>query len=197
MLLRRSNIFLFVGCLTGLVFLSVLYTRSPLSPEEAFANDAETDASSEFTIQPIDLGDPKNDLGDEEQPSFISDDLADSLSVTSQLKARLKAFEARPVLSYEAALERDRKLCPVAIHDRQVNKDQLNGQRENWKAMDETVIRRKRRELVAGVEALIHAGNPVVGSDLPRGRGIVVAGGNRVTPGCLTEGCSREGAGAH
>ena len=100
------------------------------------------------------------------------------------LRTRLEAFLRRPTLSYDLALEHNVKLCPLEIHDRQVNPDQLNGEREGWKSLTVEEIGRRRRSLVNGLWKVEESGRQVV-AGVERGgggggRGIVVAGGNQV-----------------
>ncbi|KAL7412809.1 mannosyltransferase putative-domain-containing protein [Mrakia frigida] len=166
-------------------------------------------------ILPIDMGHP-NDLGDQGEVTFTNDD--DELKLNSPppsspqdsdsspmsgspdprpllsfpthppLRTRLEAFLRRPTLSYEQALEHNVKLCPLEIHDRQVNPDQLKGEREGWKTLTVEEIGRRRRSLVNGLSKVEEGGKQVVagmeiegGGAGAGGRGIVVAGGNQDT----------------
>lgn len=99
-----------------------------------------------------------------------------------QLASRLAAFLGRPVLSHAAALKADVKACPLAVHDLQVNPDQLRGERDSWKAVDEAEIRSRRAGLVKALESAEQQGEKIVGDPKAKsgGRGIVIAGGNRV-----------------
>lgn len=100
------------------------------------------------------------------------------------LASRLAAFLARPILSHAAALAANIAACPLAIHDRQVNPDQLRGERDNWKNISEADVEARRRSLVKALERASTEGDQLVGDPKAEGggRGIVVAGGNRVRP---------------
>jgi len=101
------------------------------------------------------------------------------------LASRLAAFLARPVLSHAAALAANVAACPLAIHDRQVNPDQLRGEREGWAKVTERDIEARRKGLVEALERAGKEGERLVGDPKATsgGRGLVVAGGNRVSEG--------------
>lgn len=103
------------------------------------------------------------------------------------LSTRLSEFLHRPILSYAAALKENVKTCPLKIHDRQVNPDQLKGERDFWKSVSETDVKARREGLVKALEQAEKNGEKIVSSENAKsgGRGIVVAGGNRVSP-CIT-----------
>ena len=108
------------------------------------------------------------------------------------LASRLAAFLARPVLSHAAALKANVAACPLEIHDRQVNPDQLKGEREGWARLTEADIKLRRKSLVEALERAGKAGERLVGDPKAKssGRGLVIAGGNRVRegPGAIVRG---------
>lgn len=127
----------------------------------------------------------------------------------ARLVEALEGFLARPVLSHEEAVGQNEVACPRAQLDRQVNADQLGGERAKWLAVDEAEIVRMRREAVAfleekakevtgdsadgndwhsevgldgDVDALIGPGLGPDGRPVERGsRGVVIAAGNHRT----------------
>ncbi|CED82623.1 Alpha-mannosyltransferase [Phaffia rhodozyma] len=127
--------------------------------------------------------------------SSSSDDTSDSESSSTKttttttsskdrLARSLQAFLDRPVRSYAEALKENVKACPLKVHDRQVNPDQLKGERKHWKAIGTDDVVMRREQLVNGLNALESQGEKVTWVEdegKGDGRGIVVAGGNRDT----------------
>jgi len=188
-------------------------SSSPLYDSPEWDSSSDDSLSGGVHILPIDMGHP-NDLGDQGEvtfadtndelnspppPSSDQDPDFDTSPMTGSptprpnlsfpthppLRTRLEAFLRRPTLPYDVALQHNIKLCPLEIHDRQVNPDQLNGEREGWKSLTVEEIGRRRRSLVNGLWKVEESGRQVV-AGVERGgggggRGIVVAGGNQVS----------------
>lgn len=120
------------------------------------------------------------------------------VSLHPRLAERVEAFLARPVLHHEQARAQNEAACPVAQLDRQVNADQLNGDRSNWHEIDADRIVGMRQAAVAwleeksaaeGEDALIGPGFTWVGDEVTQvqqpvrkgSRGVVFAAGNHRT----------------
>lgn len=107
-----------------------------------------------------------------------------------------EAFLARPVLDHAQARAQNEAACPVAQLDRQVNADQLRGDREKWLRVDADRIVAMRQAAVKwletrsareGDEALVGPGFTATEDEgkvqpVKRGsRGVVFAAGNHRT----------------
>ncbi|EJT97027.1 hypothetical protein DACRYDRAFT_85458 [Dacryopinax primogenitus] len=100
------------------------------------------------------------------------------------LRVRLHALLTRPVLPADAALAHNARSCPLAVHDKLVNPDQLKGQREFWAGVSEDDVRSRREGIVRWLEGLEKGGVDVVAPELGYGeqrRGIVITAGNKDT----------------
>jgi hypothetical protein len=100
-------------------------------------------------------------------------------------------FLQRPVLTHKQAAAQNEVACPRAQLGKQVNADQLNGDRQKWLAVDEDTILEMRRAALnfmesrsveEGADALIGPGFGPDGKAVQKGsRGVVIAAGNRRT----------------
>lgn len=202
MLLKRSPFLLVAVALLGFGLLSLFFRQEAESELEdlgPFYGDGAPSGGS-FKILPDHLGQPPDELGEGSDAADLP--LADESGASSHrnmptetplpnlkspsLRMRMQMFLARPLLSHSAALAHNVLTCPLEIHDRQVNPDQLRGELENWGKMDVAELRRRRSSLVSGLEELESRGTELVGGGLDGpvagGRkGIVIAGGNRVS----------------
>jgi hypothetical protein len=155
-------------------------------PKEPPAEDGITFVSSEGGEElatPVEAAPPRPNQADPLSSDAPSLPILPPIRLSSpNLKRKLLDFLARPVRSYEDALARNIERCPLATHDRQVNPDQLKGERENWRKVSEEDVRKRRQDLVDGLEAAEVQGEEVVAAanNKDGGKGIVVAGGNRV-----------------
>lgn len=116
---------------------------------------------------------PEPNINTKLQPILIS---------SEDLVARLRALLSAPVPSYLDALKENIKTCPREVSDRQVNTDQLEGQRENWASVESDDLVRRRLAIVKSLEDLDKEGVQIIGvpGNTGKGRGIVMTGGNQV-----------------
>jgi len=98
------------------------------------------------------------------------------------LQARLQNLLDAPVLSYSEAKSSNDKSCPPEFADKQVNQDQLKGNRDFWIDVTKDDIREHRRKIVEYLKTLEKDGVAVMGADSKAGsrRGIVMTAGNKV-----------------
>ncbi|KIJ51257.1 glycosyltransferase family 71 protein [Sphaerobolus stellatus SS14] len=97
------------------------------------------------------------------------------------LQARLHALLNAPVLSYAEATPANEAACPPSVADKQVNQDQLKGNREEWITISKEEIKERRKSIVRFLEVLESQGTAVMGPGLGSGRGIVMTAGNKDT----------------
>ncbi|KAF8588833.1 glycosyltransferase family 71 protein [Ramaria rubella] len=99
------------------------------------------------------------------------------------LRDRLQALLNAPVLSHSEAVIKNEEACPRAVADKQVNQDQLQGNRDKWLKVDEAEVRIRRQAIVQYLEKLEEEGKIIFGTDKKsgEGRGVVMTAGNKDT----------------
>lgn len=191
--LRRSLLCFLVG---GVLFLSLtlhLWARSSYAPiipwtRSGWTTDEPHDVGSIDAPLHFDHSWPDPNPGDDtlrKNPNQEGSSSSNHVEVSSSvLRDRLQALLDAPVLSHSAAAPQNEKACPRVVADKQVNPDQLKGNRERWIAVNETDIQTRRRAIVQHLERLEKDGIVTMGvgkKGTGEGRGVVMTAGNKVT----------------
>ncbi|KAF8709259.1 putative Mannosyltransferase, partial [Rhizoctonia solani] len=98
------------------------------------------------------------------------------------LRKKLSELLSRPIRTHNEALELNSQTCPIKVADKQVNRDQLNGNSAFWEHITTDEISQRRNAIVRYLESADKNGNELVASSRALGgRGIVMTGGNKDT----------------
>ncbi|KAH8648483.1 mannosyltransferase putative-domain-containing protein [Xylariales sp. PMI_506] len=126
---------------------------------------------------------------DSQQPPLIASDK--SLALHKDIADAMARFIQRPALDHKQAAAQNEAACPREQLEKQVNQDQLHGERDKWLAVDKTKIMEMRRSALSflearseeeGKDALIGPGFGPGGVAVKKGsKGVVIAAGNRRT----------------
>ncbi|KAH7343195.1 mannosyltransferase putative-domain-containing protein [Rhizoctonia solani] len=98
------------------------------------------------------------------------------------LRNKLSELLARPIRTHKEALAFNVQGCPIEVADKQVNQDQLKGNSAFWERITTDEISQRRKAIVGYLETAEKDGAELVASgQIPKGRGIVMTGGNKDT----------------
>ncbi|CAE6422122.1 unnamed protein product [Rhizoctonia solani] len=98
------------------------------------------------------------------------------------LRKKLSGLLSRPIRTHKEALELNAQTCPIEVADKQVNRDQLNGNSAFWERITTDEISQRRNAIVGYLESAEKNGTELVASGrFHKGRGIVMTGGNKDT----------------
>ncbi|CEL63889.1 hypothetical protein RSOLAG1IB_05654 [Rhizoctonia solani AG-1 IB] len=98
------------------------------------------------------------------------------------LRKRLSELLSRPIRAHKEALELNAQTCPIEVADKQVNRDQLNGNSAFWERITTDEISQRRKAIVSYLELAEKNGTELIASErVHKGRGIVMTGGNKDT----------------
>ena len=146
--------------------------------DKVYNHDAPVDPAAPVVAAP-----PQDD--DDRLPAayasyFKNRVLPDSLDAVPALAVRLGAFLRRPILSHEAAWEKNLVHCPLALADQLANMGRVAEVKDFWeKEVTPDEIVKRRAELVKYLAAKVWEGVEVLGKEGTRG--IVMTAGNRVS----------------
>lgn len=180
---------------TLLIFLLILvfYVRtSPTSTLPTLSKSTLPDVALPSPKAELDTGPIKPDPGDITLPDlpdlytpyFPTFRLPTALLHLPLLAVKLHTFLTRPITSHTPESEdEEHRLCPARLSDRLVNPDQLRGDRDFWRGVDTAEIARRRTDVVKWLDRRVERGEAVLGGEgVGQGRGIVLTGGNQVSP---------------
>ncbi|CAE6510870.1 unnamed protein product [Rhizoctonia solani] len=107
----------------------------------------------------------------------------DDISIKDKtLRKKLSELLSRPIRTHEEALTFNVQSCPMEAADKQVNRDQLKGNSVFWERITTDEISQRRKAIVQYLEAIEKDGTELVANGrVPKGRGIVMTGGNKDT----------------
>ena len=154
-------------------------TKSPIDPIRLSDPSTLSASGSKPEASRITLPDLPEDPYAEHFPNLR---LPDSLLEYPLLAQKLYDFLVRPISNYtsEYVLEQH-LLCPPRLSDNLVNPDQYKGERDSWLEISAREIAYRRAVVVNWLENRLLRGEPIVGTESTGlGRGIVLAGGNKV-----------------